>query len=151
MDPVSFGQTLSSNNLDFDFNDSGFGLWVYWNSGGANAIQVGSTGDYTDGLWHHFALTRNGTTFTLYIDGSVAGSTSYSGVVDLSNTTHNTIGARTTSGTPDLFWNGMIDEVEVFNRALSQADIQAIVNAGSAGKCVNWRQLLRLYHKLKRK
>jgi hypothetical protein len=33
------------------------------------------------------------------------------------------------------FTNGLIDEVEVFNRALTQAEIQAIFNAGSAGKC----------------
>ena len=33
------------------------------------------------------------------------------------------------------FWNGLIDEVEVFNRALSDSEIQAIYSAGSAGKC----------------
>ena len=30
---------------------------------------------------------------------------------------------------------GPIDEVEIFNRALSASEIQAIDNAGSAGKC----------------
>jgi hypothetical protein len=33
------------------------------------------------------------------------------------------------------FMNGMIDEVEIFNRTLSQSEIQALVNAGTAGKC----------------
>jgi hypothetical protein len=33
------------------------------------------------------------------------------------------------------FWQGQIDEVEIFNRALSASEIQAIDNAGSAGKC----------------
>ncbi len=33
-------------------------------------------------------------------------------------------------------WQGLIDEVDLFNRALSPAEIQAIYNAGSAGKCV---------------
>lgn len=32
-------------------------------------------------------------------------------------------------------FNGLIDEVEIFNRALSPSEIQAIFNAGSAGKC----------------
>src|SRR6185503_13450636 len=32
-------------------------------------------------------------------------------------------------------FNGLIDEVELFSRALSQTEIQAIVTAGSAGKC----------------
>ena len=31
--------------------------------------------------------------------------------------------------------NSVIDEVEVFNRALTQAELQGIVNAGTAGKC----------------
>ena len=31
--------------------------------------------------------------------------------------------------------NGLIDEVEIFNRALSQSEIQAIVTADTAGKC----------------
>jgi len=31
---------------------------------------------------------------------------------------------------------GLIDEPSVYNRALSQAEIQSIVNAGSAGKRV---------------
>ena len=31
--------------------------------------------------------------------------------------------------------NGLIDEVTIYDRALSTAEIQAIFNAGSAGKC----------------
>src|SRR5262249_20333459 len=31
-------------------------------------------------------------------------------------------------------WNGVIDEVEMFNRALSQSEIQSLFNAGTAGK-----------------
>jgi hypothetical protein len=33
------------------------------------------------------------------------------------------------------YFDGLIDEVEIFNRALSAAEIQSIYNAGSAGKC----------------
>jgi hypothetical protein len=32
------------------------------------------------------------------------------------------------------YWNGLIDEIDIFNRALSASEIQAIYNAGSAGK-----------------
>ena len=35
------------------------------------------------------------------------------------------------------FFNGLIDEVEIVNRALSASEIQSIFNAGSAGKCKN--------------
>src|SRR5262249_52678619 len=36
---------------------------------------------------------------------------------------------------PTDAWQGSIDEVELFNRALSPSEIQSILNAGSAGKC----------------
>ena len=33
------------------------------------------------------------------------------------------------------FFSGGMDELEIFNRALTGAEVQAIYNAGSAGKC----------------
>ena len=35
----------------------------------------------------------------------------------------------------NYFWSGLIDEVEIFDRALSAFEIQSIFNAESAGKC----------------
>jgi len=34
-----------------------------------------------------------------------------------------------------LFFDGLIDEVEIFDRALTQPEIESIYNAGAAGKC----------------
>jgi hypothetical protein len=36
-----------------------------------------------------------------------------------------------------FYFQGLIDEVEFFNRALTLAEVQAILNAGSNGKCRN--------------
>src|SRR5207302_7339036 len=44
-----------------------------------------------------------------------------------------TIGAR--GGSVGNFFNGIIDEVEIFNRALTPDEIQFIFDAGSVGKC----------------
>ncbi|OLE97371.1 MAG: hypothetical protein AUG75_09120, partial [Cyanobacteria bacterium 13_1_20CM_4_61_6] len=95
--------TFATNNLDFNFNDAGIGLFLFWNGGGGNAITVGSTGDYTNGQWHHFALTRSGSTFTLYIDGIAAGSANYSDPMDLSGGNNNYIGASTGQVTSSRF------------------------------------------------
>ena len=35
----------------------------------------------------------------------------------------------------DEFFHGALDEVEIYSRALSQAEIHAIFNAGAAGTC----------------
>jgi len=141
MHALSFEPNYGISNLDFDFNDPDLfgapvGLWVYWNSSGINRITVGSVGAYTDGQWHFIALARSGTTMTLYVDGSPVGSTNYSPAIDLSNSNLNFIGASQVDGSsPTFFWDGSIDEVEIFNRALSASEIQSIYNAGSAGKC----------------
>lgn len=48
-----------------------------------------------------------------------------------------TIGARTNDSAPTGFsghFSGIVDEVEVLNYALSDAEIKAIYDAGSAGK-----------------
>jgi uncharacterized protein (TIGR03437 family) len=39
-------------------------------------------------------------------------------------------------GSSDPLWKGLIDEIDIYNRALSQSEIQAIFSAGSGGKCV---------------
>lgn len=140
MHALSFRPNYGVVNLEFNFDDpeglpefggQPSGLWVYWQSGGANRITVAPKGAFTDNNWHHIALTRQGTTFTLYIDGALRGTTSYSGAINLSGSSLNSIGADGNGGAP---WKGLIDEVEIFNRALSQSEIQSIVNAGSAGK-----------------
>ncbi|MDD1653597.1 MAG: hypothetical protein LUQ64_03535, partial [Methanomicrobiales archaeon] len=39
------------------------------------------------------------------------------------------------TGQPGLYFQGLIDEVEIFGRALSAAEVKAIYDAGSDGKC----------------
>ena len=111
-------------------------MWVYWNGGGGpvgtNAIQVGTGGQYTDGQWHHIALTRSGSTLTLYIDGVAVGTANYSDPIDLSGGNNNYLGKYAGN---NFFWNGQIDEVEVFNRAITGAEVLKIYNSSCTGKC----------------
>ena len=46
-----------------------------------------------------------------------------------------TIGAFRDENQLEFLFNGLIDEVSVYNHALSAVEIQAIFNADSAGKC----------------
>ncbi len=132
---LSFDPVPDTTNLEFNFNDADVGLWVYWNGGGpigTNAIQVGTGGQYTDDQWHHIALTRSGSTLTLYIDGLAVGTADYSDPIDLSGGNNNYLGKYAGN---DFFWNGQIDEVEVFKHALSADEVASIYSASSAGKC----------------
>ncbi|MDQ6860347.1 MAG: putative Ig domain-containing protein [Verrucomicrobiota bacterium] len=102
-------------------------------------IVYGST-KVNDGQWHHVSATYDGSGTAagvkIYVDGVIETMSVISdnlGTNSIANTDPFTIGAGSGNG-PQPF-NGEIDEVEVFNRALSQTEIQAIVNAGNAGKC----------------
>jgi len=90
-----------------------------------------------DGTFHHVAVTvdRDSTTGgKLYVDGTAVltfDPTSRSGSLD--NNADFLIGGHI-DFLPGVF-NGEIDELELYNVALSASEIQAIFNAGSAGKC----------------
>jgi hypothetical protein len=92
--------------------------------------------------WHHCAITaRYGDTDpTLYIDG-VAQPVVYSegaSTINLYNSTRPLhIGAQLDANTGWFYYSQvLLDELSVYNRVLSAAEIQALYNAGSAGKCL---------------
>jgi hypothetical protein len=116
------------DNLDFDFND-GAGLWVFWNGSGSNAIRAGHVGDFTDGAWHHVLLQRVGSVVQLYVDGLLLGNTKY--VSAMGSQTIMRLG-RSSSG-PNwpyqwsaYWWDGTIDDVSVFSRALIDEEVLAL-------------------------
>ncbi|MHC4580570.1 MAG: LamG-like jellyroll fold domain-containing protein [Planctomycetota bacterium] len=74
----------------------------------------------TEGQWHHVAGTWDGLTQHLYIDGVEIASQAPGGV--LGNTSNVTI-----SSTQDEPFNGMLDEVRIYNRALTQGEIQFVM------------------------
>ncbi len=90
---------------------------------------ISSTSNINDGNWHHVAVTYDGSTYRLFVDGVQENSGSMTTATTLSGT----IWIGSNSG-PSV-WSGSVDEVEFFNRQLSAAEIQAIYNASSAGKC----------------
>jgi len=82
-------------------------------------------GDYNDGQWHHVAMTVNGMSRILYIDGVQRGSDNDQGIQSVSgNTGYVTIGSIGSS----LFFKGFIDEVRVYNQVLTAAEISNIYN-----------------------
>jgi hypothetical protein len=99
----------------------------------ATQPQVISTNSFSFNAWHHVAMTWDGDTLNLYVNGDLEGSTVV-GPKTIAYSAHD-LGI----GRHPLFsvrgFDGLIDEVEIFDRALSQSEIQAIVDAGSAGKC----------------
>ena len=83
------------------------------------------------GVWYHIAVTNSGNAVSLYVDGSLAGSSS----VTLNTPAGSSLTIGGISGDPDRAMNGAVDEVQVYSRALSAGEIAALYNSGSAGAC----------------
>jgi hypothetical protein len=76
-------------------------------------------------VWTHLAATYDGTTLRLYVNGALAGSTPLTGPLDT------TTGPLRIGGNAirSEWFNGLIDEVRVYNRALTQGEIQTDMNS----------------------
>ena len=97
-----------------------------------------STAVLTLNTWNHVAATYSQSSGTrrIYVNGVQVADRTDSPITVTSSIAAATIGATLRS--PNIFlgsFSGLIDEVELFNRALSVNEIQAIFDAGSAGKC----------------
>ena len=76
-----------------------------------------------DGLWHHVAGVYDGSKLFLYVDGIIDVSEDSSGTIN--NTTSNVyIGENEAQMGRE--WNGQIDEVRIYNRALSHGEIVSL-------------------------
>jgi hypothetical protein len=75
------------------------------------------------GEWHHIAATYDGKIFRCYIDGELGEEWAYAGTMP-KNTAALTIGMRSRGG---CFFNGMIDDVAIYDRALSADEVLSIM------------------------
>lgn len=98
---------------------------------GSNVFACGTT-TLPLNQWSHLAATFDGSTIRIYVNGVLEGQSAAVGNLDAAVGTSLTIGAL--GGAFDFF-KGLVDEVEVFSRALNASEITAIFTAGSAGKC----------------
>ena len=76
------------------------------------------------GTWTHLAATYDGATLRLYVNGAQVNSRAVTGAM-LTSTSPLRIGGN---GVWGEFFQGLIDEVRVFDRARTQAEIQSDMN-----------------------
>jgi hypothetical protein len=77
-----------------------------------------------NGVWHHLAGTYDGSQIKLYVDGVLRDTKPYKGAI-ATNAAIVSIGSD--SGTR-RYCDGRIDDVRIYNRALSMADIMKLAN-----------------------
>jgi hypothetical protein len=90
-----------------------------------------STGAPAEG-WLHFAATYDGDwALKMYINGALKGSRTLGAQLNTTQADWNIGRSNFLSG----YFDGLIDEFSVYNRPLTEAEVKAIFDAGSSGKC----------------
>lgn len=115
----------------------------YQVTGGLKQIFVGSyifsgnqdnstswTLDYSVNTWHHIVGLYDGTHWVLYSDGVQVSSTADAQGAQ-STTAKAGIGAGEINGVFERFFPGKIDDVRIYNRALSDSEIKQLYRMGS--------------------
>ena len=111
----------------------------------AVGLTITGTTVVTDGAFHHLAMARDiaAGELRLYVDGALEARSALNAGSD--GTINNDdlrphdllIGARFRAGRTDLegFFSGLIDEVQLVDRALGDTEVDTIFDAGSDGQC----------------
>ncbi|MCP4108199.1 MAG: LamG domain-containing protein [Desulfobacteraceae bacterium] len=126
----SFVITIGPNEVT-NWSSGGNKIGVHLTIEGAGSSwgeQFGGDVNVANGDWHHVAVVREGNDIKLFIDGNQNASTTYS---------HNFTNYPITLGSQQIYndraFDGSMDDVFIYNRALNQSQIQNIMNYGLSG------------------
>jgi len=97
------------------------------NSQGTLKNLQATSASINDTEWHHYAVTYDGATMKLFIDGQEADSESLSDDIAVQPSRDLLIGKEPAGNA----FHGSIDDVRIYNRALDATEVLAIYNAGS--------------------
>ncbi len=100
----------TNNGLDFHINDIS-----------VNSRFLSASFSPTTNQWYNLAVTRSGSTYTFYADGASIGTATDTGAIPDASASL-TIAQVEGIG----FFNGRLDEIQIYDRALSQNEIQSL-------------------------
>jgi hypothetical protein len=124
-----FGQ---NDCIEFGFDS---GDIMAWTSGGGQASRAWG---FANNTWHHVAAVGDGTTVKVYVDGEIVASGGTAVSADYGTSTYGfSIGGSGVWDSTGNWFEGQLDEVRVYSRALSQAEIGSL-----AGKTAVYSQPL---------
>lgn len=115
---LRMGDNATDRRLRFTIED---------NTGSA-IINMGAAAFVADDVWHHVVAVRSGTTTTVYIDGVQRGTLTTGNLKVVSNDQSFKIGVQEGAASNSSFFNGEIDDMLIYNKALTPAEIATLYN-----------------------
>jgi hypothetical protein len=86
------------------------------------------------GAWHHFLARRAGGKIQIWLDGAMIAVGSIGTIPDVA--TPLLVGRRDPAESRDLSMNGRLDEVAIWNRAISDSEITHLFNGGAGNPVI---------------
>jgi len=111
------------------FNQSSVCGSIVGPTGGAGGASAISNTQLALNTWHHIVMTYDGANVKLYVDGSLSGIHSHTALMNIAGNSGISIGE---SNQANGYWShtdGKIDDIGIWNRALTECEIQDLYHA----------------------
>jgi hypothetical protein len=100
--------------------------------GGVTATLIATSGDLSTGVWHHAAMTHDGATLRLYLDGNLVGSAALVGTIDQNPSVLAAVGSQPPEAGGRHF-DGLIDDARILQRAMTSAELATLLTGVTGG------------------
>lgn len=118
---LRLGANTTSQLIGFATEDS--------NKGSFLGMSEAEKGKMYDNVWHHVVCVREGLVTRVYVDGVMAKQvSSTTGIKNVSNTGNFKIAAQEGTSSFSNFFNGQLDDMIIYKKALTQAEVTALFN-----------------------
>ncbi len=92
--------------------------------GTGGGVNIYTTASYADGVWYHAAIVKSADQIALYINAAQVGSMADTSVFDPTDSFGLAVGVLDNERALDRLFLGPMDDIRVYDRALSQAEIR---------------------------
>ena len=100
-----------------------------WSLDADSTVHISASSTLNDGVWHHIVGTYDGATSKVYHDGVEENSVAVSGLIDNSNE-FVALGRFGHSDCNGLDFDGYLDDVKIYGRALSASEVEQLYETG---------------------
>jgi len=116
---INVNSSSTANSFNFNLNDNGYTLWVYWNGSGTNSLRY-TTPSLSDGVIRNLTFVHDNTINNIYINGILLGGASVTGTQTFTNVSGSIyIGAADNQH----YTQGNVYNTRIYTRALSDKEV----------------------------
>lgn len=123
---LTWPETHAKRHMDIWIHDADYSVAMWSADGAGDYERIDGTAIVADGTWHHIAMSSDTETMRLFIDGELDGEAPISGNLLVNEEDPMWIGARP----GDVAATGVIDEVGIFAKALSEDELKMVMSDG---------------------